>query len=173
LALAGAACGRSSPPTLAAWVERADNICRSAQDELDRQPPSQSPFPGEPLRAAADATSAELSSLTTIRKPDERKGEVEDYLVSVRLRTAELVDYAAKIDAAPVAGDPVPIDRLLELTGKANDQAQSLGLQICGAGVDPSVGFGPSASTTTTAPSPAVGEAPGPADEFTTVDESG
>lgn len=167
-----AGCGGSPAPTTAQWVERADAICRAAQEELDRQPPSQSPFPGEPLRQAADATATELDALKKLRKPED-KGRVEDYLVTLRLRNDALRDYADKTDKAPAAGPQVPVDQLLDLTGKAADQAKALGLTACGAGVDPSVGYGPTASTTSI-PAPPPGEGPTLSpDEANTVDEPG
>jgi hypothetical protein len=154
LALAVVAC--SHQQDLADWLRKADETCKRAQENADRNPAPQSPLPGDALRLSASRSRDELEELRALDPPTEQASAVAEYLIELGHRNDALEHYADDLDKAPAQG-PLPSRSVLEeTTTAAYTKAEALGLESCAGGID----FGVDTTTTTTS---------APADAVTTV----
>jgi hypothetical protein len=157
------ACRADAGDPLATWVAKADPICRGAQQDADASRPVLfQPSMADTLQKSSSLSKDESQQLRALELPGERRAEVRDYLGSLDDRNREL-DLLAS-EAAHPGPDfaPPSLDTLAADTQKAADQAQSLGLKECRAGID--LAIGASSTTTTTADLGAPGGPAGPLD---------
>jgi hypothetical protein len=125
----------SSEQELSSWIDQADAICRSAQEAADAEPAPDTPFPGDPLRATAERSRAELDRLRELDPPVQQSEGVGEYLATLNVRIEALENTADALDAAP-AGSPPSSESLQEYTNEAYTLAVALGLEECAGGVD-------------------------------------
>lgn len=147
------ACRGDLGPPLAEWRTKADEICKSIQDEADKTRPvlfEQSL--AQTLRKSADYSKNEAQQLRALDKPSERRDRVRDYLAALDDRTRELDLVASQAEHPGLDFQPPSLDKLSTETQRASDIAADLGLKSCRAGIDVSVGG--TATTTTGAPDP-------------------
>lgn len=144
LALLVPACSKQQD--LSDWLRKADEVCRRAQENADRNPAPQSPLPGDALRLSARRSRDELDELRQLDPPTEQSSPVAEYLIELGRRNDALEHYADDLDKAPAQG-PLPSRALLEeTTSGAYTKAQALGLETCAGGID----FGVDTTTTST-----------------------
>lgn len=176
LPLVALAC--SSDQALTSWIDQADAICRSAQEQADASPAPESPFPGEPLRLTAERGRVELEQLRALDPPTEQAAGVSEYLSTLSVRIEALDNTAAALDAAPAGGPPPSSESLQEYTNEAYTLAVALGMNDCAGGVDfainttTSTALSATESTDPTTPPP-TGVGGQPLGEETTQDELG
>lgn len=148
LALVAVSC--SHQQDLPDWLRKADEICRRAQENANRNPAPQSPLPGDALRLSAKRSRDELDELRQLDPPAEQASPVAEYLIELGHRNDALEHYADDLDKAPAQGPLPSRAQLEETTTAAFTKAQALGLENCAGGVD----FGVDTTTTTTSAPP-------------------
>lgn len=144
-------CRGSLGPPLSEWRAKADEICKSVQDEADKTRPvlfEQSL--AQTLRKSSDYSKNEAQQLRGLDKPADRRDTVRDYLAALDDRNRELELVANQAEHPGIDFKPPSLDKLSTETQKATDLAKELDLKSCRSGIDISVG-GQQATTTSTA----------------------
>jgi hypothetical protein len=133
-ALAG--CGGGEPKSAAdVYRDRADDICRSAQDDLEAvgQPERPSEYAGY-LRRSLAAVAPSLAELKELRPPPELRALHAKWISRQETNRAALRTLLTRIDgeADPQAAIDAAAPAINRRTDELNDIAKQIGFDVCG-----------------------------------------
>jgi len=142
-------CRGSLGPPLSEWRVKADEICKTVQEEADKtRPVLFEPSLAQTLRKSSDYSRSEAQQLRALDKPSDRRETVRDYLAALDDRNRELELVASQAEHPGLDFKPPSLEKLAAETEKATNLAKDLDLKDCRSGVDVSVAGAPQTTTT-------------------------